>query len=242
MQYKTARDLITIAYRRAGIIAYAEIPDANETQMALHTLNGLINSLRQEALYPNSVNSYDFVTTTSNNYTIGIPIVGFPDPDIVVGQEIVEIREAMVNVGNVWTRMNVISVDQIASIDHLATGAIIPQSLALNRTRDPYDRITFLNPPVGGYAVRLWVNGSCPNYDLDTEINIPAGYFETLEYGLAMRLLVDMGRDATNMASIFNSNIARIKSVNLKTKQVPMQGFGGQYNIGTSSMVYPSRY
>jgi len=238
----TARELIIFAYRQSGILGDSETPNANSTEMGLHNLNILIETLAMDFLYPPSVKNVSFVIDSGEiTKSIGKPIIGHPLPDISISSEIIELREAQILIGNVWNNLPVISYDEISSTSRLNQAGVIPQAIALNRPSDPYQELSLLSPSAGSWTIRITINGNCDTYELDDEMSIPSGYRVLLEYGLATRLLIGSGMDSSSMASLYNSILGRVKRINIRPKKLKLGTIQGQFNIGTSSYVYPTR-
>lgn len=239
----TCRELIIDAYQISGVRGTEEDPTDNDTKFALRILNtDVIDQLRLDELWPSYVKEYTFVTRSSvAEYTIGVPTVGHPDPDIIVQQELVRIENAQVQIGNVWTPLR-----QISNTDYyrqtIAQGSyIIPQQFMYNRTKDPYDRFILSVGAPGAYPIRISCGGIVLNYNLDDIIDLPSGYYSALKYALAELLCVGAGLEDTEakMRAKYSACLDRLKEVNAEPPpKLRLQGAGGLWSIGVDRVLY----
>ena len=247
MPQPTARMLIVDAYRTSGLRGRLSEPSATETAIGLSLLNlDILDLVRNNRLFNTYVKAYEIVTVSGQaDYTIGeqepVTIINPTPPivDIDTNQDIVRILNGQVQIGTSWTTM-----EQISAADEFRTSStegneIIPATFVFNRTRDPYDTISFIQAPVGGYKVRFSVNGGVVNYALDDEIALPNGYYAYLKYAMAELLCLGAGLDETEvkMARKASQCLARLEAVN--AEQAPLLSTGGSYaqwNIGTGTI------
>ena len=247
MAQPTARMLIVDAYRVSGLRGRTSEPSATETAIGLSILNyDIIDMIRNDRLFNTFVKSYSVTLESGkNDYTIGeqeaTTIVNPTPPivDISTNQDIVRILNGQVKIGSTWSNM-----EQLASADQYrfssTEGAeVIPGSFVFNRTRDPYDTISFIQPPQGGYEVRFSVNGGVVNYGLDDEIAMPGGYYSYFKYAMAELLCLGAGLDETEMKMRRKANecLDRLESVNIELAPLLKTYGGGRYDIATDRII-----
>lgn len=242
----TCRELIIDAYQISGVRGTNEPITADDTAFALRVLNtDVIDQLRIDSSYPAYVKTYEFQTINGQaEYTIGVPQLGYPDPDIIVSQQIVQIEWAQAQIGNVWTPMR-----QLSNSDYyrqtLPQGTNIPPSqFAYNKVSDPYDRFLLSLGASGVYNIRLACNGIVNNYLLDDVINLPSGYYATMKYALAHIIAEGNGLTETSdrMSKKYAECLHRITLVNTTpAPKLKFDNVGGQYSIGVDRILVPSQ-
>ncbi len=242
----TCRELITDAYQMSGVRGTNEPITADDAAFALRVLNtDVIDQLRIDSAYPAYVKTYVFQTTSGKaEYTIGVPQAGYPDPDIIVSQQIVEIEWAQAQIGNVWTPMR-----QLSNSDYyrqtLPEGTNIPPAqFAYNKVSDPYDRFMLSLGASGTYNIRLACNGVVLNYQLDDVVNLPSGYYATLKYALAQVIAEGNGltETADRMGRKYAECLHRITLVNTTpAPKLKTDGALGQWSISVDRILVPSQ-
>ena len=169
MEIPKASDLIIDAFQTSGVRGIGQAVTAEDTNIGLRFLNlHLIPQLRLQRLWSPSVTEYNFTTTNNtSSYSIGLanPIITEPQPDIVVNQEIIQILQSQVNVGNVWVPLSQMSPEDFYRMTLNDSITNIPSQFMYNRTRNPFDELVFTNPNLAGYNVRLAVNGEVKAYE-----------------------------------------------------------------------------
>jgi len=219
MEIPKASDLIIDAFQTSGVRGIGQAVTAEDTAIGQRFLNlHLIPQLRLQRLWSPSIAEYNFTTTNNtSSYSIGLanPIIAEPQPDIVVNQEIIQILQSQVNVGNVWVPLSQMSPEDFyrSTLNDSITN--IPSQFMYNRTRNPFDELVFTNPNLAGYNVRLAVNGEVKAYELDDKVNLPSGMYAGLLYGLAELIAEYYGltEKARSLNSKFSSALMRIKEV-----------------------------
>lgn len=246
MANPTARRLIVDAYRASGLRSRTSEPSAVETATGLSMLNlDILDLIRNNRSFTTHIKAYTVTTVSGQvDYTIGEadPIPTNPQPDIVVNQDLVRIENMQVKVGSSWT-----PIEQMTPSDYYRTNvveetSVVPSVFVFNRTRDPFDTISFTQGTLGGYELRIAVNGGIVNYELDDEIALPNGYYSYLKYAMAELLCLEAGLDETQMKMERKANqcLDRLEAVN--AEMPPLLKTGGncaQWNIGTDTIVNP---
>jgi len=239
MANQTARDLIKLAYTVSGVYNSVDSIPQEDSELALNELNGLIDTLRNDELYIPSESVFTFNTEANKlSYTIGIPS-GLTPPDWSINQEIVRLDSMRVLIGNTWSVLSELSNSDYYRASQNIMAQTIPTTFSYNKTRNPYDVISFLNPPSSQWQVQIATQGIVPNYTLDDEISLPSGYFGVLEYGLATLLADIAGLDSSRVASTYGSRLSRLKRTN--SQEVPKlkrSSGGGIYSVGSDSVLY----
>jgi hypothetical protein len=219
MEIPKASDLIIDAFQTSGVRGIGQAVTAEDTDIGLRFLNlHLIPQLRLQRLWSPSVTEYNFTTTNNtSSYSIGLanPIITEPQPDIVVNQEIIQILQSQVNVGNVWVPLSQMSPEDFYRMTLNDSITNIPSQFMYNRTRNPFDELVFTNPNLAGYNVRIAVNGEVKAYELDDDVNLPSGMYAGLLYGLSELIAEYYGltEKARSLNSKFSSALMRIKEV-----------------------------
>lgn len=219
MEIPKASDLIIDAFQTSGVRGIGQAVTAEDTAIGQRFLNlHLIPQLRLQRLWSPSIAEYNFTTTNNtSSYSIGLanPIIAEPQPDIVVNQEIIQILQSQVNVGNVWVPLSQMSPEDFyrSTLNDSITN--IPSQFMYNRTRNPFDELVFTNPNLAGYNVRIAVNGEVKAYELDDDVNLPSGMYAGLLYGLSELIAEYYGltEKARSLNSKFSSALMRIKEV-----------------------------
>lgn len=234
----TCRDLIIQAYRVSGIYSDGNVP-GDDVDLALMEFNGLIGSWRQQPFWPKADVIYEFGTTSGKTeYTIGVPNGVDPDPDWVVAQEIIDINSAQVLLGNVWSPIREIGPDTYFKQSRVIMGTV-PTGFCYRRTWDPYNKFLLLNPSGGAWTLRLSTIGAMAEYQLDDEINLPSGYFGTMQYGLATQLCRINNVDPTFMQKTYDERVSVLKAMNRELPPLLKANMGTAiYNIGSDSVLY----
>ena len=244
----TARMLIVDAYRTAGLRGRLSEPNATETAIGLSLLNNdIVDMVRNNRLFNTYVKSYETTTVAGqSDYTIGeqqVSTIANPTPptvDIATNQDIVRILNGQIKIGSSWVPIEQVRGSDEFRISSNEDSQIIPQSFVFNRTRDPYDTISFIQPPSGGYKVRFSVNGGVVNYSLDDEIAMPGGYYSYFKYAMSELLCLSAGLEETEikMARKASQCLDRLEMVNLESAPLlNTGGAGGLWSIGSDNIV-----
>lgn len=202
----TARDLIKSAYIDTNIRSSIDQITDEDISFGLQKLNLLIDQLRLEKFWPAGKNFQQFATQGGKwDYTISNTINGPIAPDFLLEHQLVRIDSVQVLVGTVWQSIKQIPLDEFFRASQNIGAQTLPQAYSLNRTSNPYDHFYLMVPSAGVWQIRIAYNGTVDNYDLDTEINLPSGYYGVLEYGTAM-LIADSRRfDSTKVSELYLS-------------------------------------
>jgi hypothetical protein len=187
---KTALDLITGAMRKTGQYAPGEAITAADLNDALDVLNALFDSMSNDDLATFNTNE-NIVTLTPGqiSYTVG----DGGDIDI---QRPLKIHSA-------YSRITTSSstVDFWCEIKDEVSYAQIglknqpgpwPKWLFYN-TSFPLGRIYFWPVPTEGVEFHFWTDMLLQSVTLTTQLNLPQGYYNYLQFALAEALCVDYG-------------------------------------------------
>lgn len=240
----TARSLIIQAFKTSGIRAVNDNPDDNDTNAGLWELNQLLAQLKTEDFWTAGEKPYVFQTSGGKiQYSIGVPYETTPGtfvtPDWPIDQNAVSIHHMRVKIGGVWTPMREISeYDYYRTTTNTAMN-IVPTQFAFHRLADPTPYILLSAGAAGVWDIQVVTNMVQPYYELDDVINLPPEYIGLIQYGLAMMLCIVYQFDESKMASVYQSRLARLQSVNMPTAPLLKLDHGvGIYNIGSDSVLY----
>jgi hypothetical protein len=237
----TARELITMAFKVSGIRSPEENPSDEDVNLGLFELNGLVDQLRMDELWPSSSKVYTWSTTSGKKeYTIGVPVSIDPllQPDIAIDIEIPRIDHMQVYMGNVWVPLKELSTFDYYGATQNDKAQTVPTTFAYNHTKDPYAKILLLTPSNAIWQMRIACTGYVPNYQLDDDINLPSGYAGCMQYGLAAILCSAYAVDDTKVAGIYLSRLTRIKKMNSEEPpQLKLGGGNRRYDIYSDTII-----
>lgn len=177
----TARDIITKAMQKIGVLVKSEPPSADEADDALDSLNQLIQSWANDSALIVS-RAWETFTLTGGvgTYTMGTGgTFNTTRPLNIIG--------AYVRIGTVDQGVDVISDEAFNSISFKSlTG--VPQFLNYDNAF-PTDNVRIYPVPSTSYPLFILSEKPLAQFTtLDTVVNLPAGWERALVYNLAMEL------------------------------------------------------
>lgn len=217
----TARDHITRALRLIGAVASGETPAAGEMADGLTALNGMFGSWANERLLINAIVREEFTLTAGTaQYTLGtggtlntarpskIERAGL---EIVTGSQTSEIP------------LEIITSDKYASIAIKDLQSTLPQMVYPDGAY-PLQTLSFYPVPstANTFVMYSWKPLAAIT-DAATDISVPPGYDDAIDYNLAVRLAPEFGKpvsqEVLNLAVVTKAHIKRLnfKPVLLKS-------------------------
>jgi len=232
MAITTARDLCTSSLITAGIIGATEAPESSEIADALNQLNGLIDSLNIDKLWPYTYTEFSgSLTSAVDVYSVG-PSGGWVTP-----------RPVEITALSVIDSNREIPLKEYSNRDWANAGKnedvdgrprffrYLPNQL--NGSIEVYPT------PNQNYPIKLTYQYSLLEYGLNDNLDLPAGYKGYLEYGLATILGVRYGVNVDRISMIAEKRLKAIRTNNTETATMSLGnlpiGRSSQYNVRTDS-------
>lgn len=206
----TIQTKINRALRLLGVIASGESPTTSESSDALETLNGMLDSWRNDKLI---VYAYQDILITLINgtatYTIG-PSGG------TVATSPVSIESAFVRQSNIDYPLTQITDAYYQAKKDKTVTSDIPSEILFNHT-DPNATVTLYPTPTTANILHLRVWTPLASVALTDTFTFPPGYDDAVTYNLAVRLspeypAVPLSQAVVDLARSSLANIKRINS------------------------------
>lgn len=182
----TARTLIKKAMQKVGILVKSEVPDDDEANDALDSLNALIASW----------SNYSYNITTRVRETFSLPTT--TNITIGTGQTFnttrpIQIVDAYCSQGTIDYPMEIVNAEQYDSISFKSIQGR-PQYLSYDNGY-PTGNINVYPVSSGGYTLTILSEKAITGFaTLDTELNLPEGWERALVYNLALELAPEYGQ------------------------------------------------
>lgn len=189
----TVLDMVCMALRLINVLAASEQPTNTEGNMALITLNMMIDSwgIQNLLIFAKTVETFQF-KVLQQSYQMG---PGAPDFNTIRPQKI---ENALYQQSNGTTTfnltINIINQDEWAAITVPTTQSPIPTHLWVQYT-NPYATLNFW--PVPNAVQNLILHSWKPLSQfatLQTVIAVPPGYLKAIVYNLALELAPQYGK------------------------------------------------
>lgn len=227
----TALDSIKRAMRLLGVLSQGETPSAQESQDGLEALNAMLDSFAndKQVIYAPTLDTIAWAPATPS-YTLG------PTGTVVSVRPVTLLTSCYFDWGGVSYPLVPISVDEYNQISLKSLNTSIPQYIWCNPTF-PDSTITLYPTPSDAVSVKVWSNKILQSIPaLTTDIALPPGYRDFIDYNLAERLApeyeVQVPAAVAKQAVLTRKAIARTNFVSLKmtypASSTPMHS---QFNI-----------
>jgi len=230
---KTARQLIIDSLRTSGAISAIEVPTNEEINHGLNELNGLLEQLDLDSLFPFTSTRTTFTSSSGDGeYTIGTGgDVSAERPNRITSVAILK--------GDTYEPIKELTIDEFYSKCRSSSYTGGTGYFAYEST---YPLGTLhLYPAPEGETIELRYQYKNAEYDLDTEVSLPAGYYGTLQYQLAEILCMHYGLNPAIVSREASKRLARIKrlnSSNVKKSRNDYHTGRGKYNALTDTWGY----
>jgi hypothetical protein len=200
----TARQIITRAMQRNGILTKQEQPSADEASDALDTLNELLSSWTNEGALVHSLTSESFTLSGGvGTYTIGTGLTLNTVSPLLI-------KEAHIRIDSIDYPLTIIGDDDYNRIP-LKTVTGITSSLNYNNGF-PSGNIRLFPVPAGAYTLYLLSEKPLTDLTLDTVLSLPAGWKRAVIANLAMEIAPDYGIPVTQeLLMIAKDSLASIR-------------------------------
>ena len=227
----TALDSIKRSMRLLGVLSQGETPSAQESADGLESLNAMLDSFAndKQVIYAPTLDTIAWAPSTPS-YTLG------PTGTVVTVRPITLLQSCYFDWGDVSYPLRSITVDEYNEISLKTLNTTIPQYIWINPTF-PDATVTLWPTPSTAVSVKLWSNKvlqSIPT--LTTELALPPGYKDFIDYNLAERLAPEFEAQVpmavAKQAMLTRKTLARTNFVSQKM-MYPVGSLPGhgQFNI-----------
>lgn len=217
----TARNIITKALQKNGVLTKGETPSGDEASDALDALNALISSWTNDSLliYGRLSESFPLVGGQAA-YTIGT------GGDFNTARP-TQILSAFTRIGNIDYDIDIISDIEYDGITQKNIQSSIPEVMFYNGN-SPLGTITIYPVPTGG-TLHIRTEKELTEFTtLDTDIEFPPGWERALIYNLAVELAPEYGQPVTEaIYTIAMDALNKIKTAVARNKTMNMFGYSG---------------
>ena len=200
----TTRELITAALRKLNVVASNETPTDEDVEVALDTLNSLIDSRSDVLRNVHQIVPLSFLLTAGKfEYAVGptgdwvterpmrIEKVRFIMNPTVVGGQIVDTE------GTIYLNVDMVNQYEFSEITLRGVTNAIPQKV-LDQGGMPNRELQFWPVPSSStQGIELWCWEPLANLTLDQQLNLPPGYERYLTYSLALECADIFGKEET---------------------------------------------
>lgn len=227
----TARQIITRAMQKIGVLIKSEPPSADEADDALASLNALISSWSNDSLMIFARSLESFPLTGAESYTIG------------VGGDFNTVRPT--NIVDAYVRQGTTDLP-LAIIDDETFAGIITKNVsglpyALNYSNSyPLGVIKTYPLGLGGYTLFLLTEKPATGFaTLDTVLNLPDGWERALIYNLAIELAPEYAQKpdavilkiAAESLGAIKTKVAQVRGMDAYPSNIGVQNvYTGWYN------------
>ena len=210
----TAREIITKAMQRAGILTKNETPSADEADDALDTLNDMLSSWSNESLLI-YVRAWEDFTLSGGvgEYTIGSGATFDTSRPIFI-------VEAHVRQGTSDFAMTVIDDTQYNQMIVEKSVSGLPYWINYDNGF-PTGKIRLWPVPSAAYTLFITSEKELAQFSLDDTVSLPPGWKKALIYNLALELAPDYGQEVDPFVlKQANEAKANIKLAIMKTRMI----------------------
>jgi len=222
----TARTLIKKAMQKVGILVKSEVPDDDEANDALDSLNALIASW----------SNYSYNITTRVRETFSLPTT--TNITIGAGQTFnttrpIQIVDAYCSQGTIDYPMEIVNAEQYDSISFKSIQGR-PQYLSYDNGY-PTGNINVYPVSSGGYTLTILSEKAITGFaTLDTELNLPQGWERALVYNLALELAPEYGQQPDgSVVKIAADSLGAIRLAVVRSRPV-----NSDLNLRVSGNIY----
>lgn len=225
----TVRELINGAARLVGIIQQNEALTGDNLNVALYSLNHMIDSWSNNRLMIYNINEYVFPLTGATSYTLG------PGGDWNVERPM-KIQTAYARLQpsspqQLDIAMQPLTIEQYAGIAVKNTSSTFPFAY-YDDCQYPLRTITLFPVPSGPADIVLYLREPLADLtNIDADVMYPPGYERAFRFNLAVELAPEFGKQCPpELIARANNSILEIERLN----SVPMylRGDGGMSRSG----------
>lgn len=205
----TALDIITRAYKIAGILGKNETPDSGMAADGMTSLNDMLDSWNTDRTFIYTISTTSITVTGAQSYTIGIG--GDFNTDRPEKLENVYVR-----INNIDYPLKQINIDDWDSIAYKASGSF-PQYFRYEPNYPLGVIYIYGAPTTGSIYIDIWSQLTQFSSISDNH-TFPNGYRRALNYGLAKEIAPENGISLTPEAAA----IAVESQANIRARNLPL--------------------
>jgi hypothetical protein len=218
----SARTIIKKAMQKVGVLVKSEVPDDDEANDALDSLNALIDSWSNNSANITSRVRETFTLSNNVSYTIG------------TGQTFntarpMQLIEAFTTSGSIDYPMSIVNQEEYDLIALKDVGGR-PTVITYN-SGYPYGTITMFPKPDASYTLTILSEKAITGFaTLDTTLNLPNGWERALVYNLALEIAPEYGQQPDgSIVKIASESLGAIKLAVIRSRPVNAY-FSGNYS------------
>lgn len=227
----TARQIITRAMQKIGVLVKSEPPSADEADDALASLNALISSWSNDSLNIYARTLESFPLTGASSYTIG------------TGGDFNTVRPTAII--NAYVRQGTTDL-QVSVVDDTMFAGIMTKSVSglpyvLNYSNSyPLGVIKMYPVGLSDYTLFLLSEKAVSGFaTLDTQLNLPDGWERALIYNLAIELAPEYAQQpdasvvkiAAESLGAIRTKVAQVRGMDAYPRSVGVENvYTGWYN------------
>lgn len=231
----TARQLVEDAFESAGIFKPTQTIAAQDAAFGIKVLNRIVRQWQNDQYFPYGQSKHNFViNTTTNVYTIGGAGANWN-----IGADAVRITAMRYLAYSAWVPVRQVSYEDLHSTTQVVQGSDVPWVFAFNRGM-PYGTIEFFAAPPSDYSVEILVDTIVPDYDLDSVVSLPTGYYGLLVAEVGARMGPTYGVDIGHLRAEADAMLNSIKIVNAAPPLMKVPSGEGTYDIYSDTIVQRS--
>jgi hypothetical protein len=205
----TVRDMLTRSLRLIGVLASGEVASGSMITDALSSLNGMIDSMKNNGflVYENQIVDLSLVSS-QQSYTIGLTgDFNVPRPD--------NINKASYLLNDIEYPIEIVNEAKWADISYKALTTDIPSKLYYNPSY-PLGTIQLWPAPMVNGTLRIYVPKAIDKFASPNDtVSLPPGYEDLFVYGGADRIAPEYGTELTpRQMQIFTETKAAISRQN----------------------------
>lgn len=226
------KNILIDAYKIASLVSEYDVPDANQTQIAINELNDIIYNLNLDNYLPFTRNTVEFNANGSNTMTIGSSGCDITAETPVIVQKIFH------NVSNNYNELKRVAYEDIFAFRKPQNSVGDPHVFSYDRTW-PNGRLSFDYTPRIGTSFIIIYNKQLPEVTINSILDIPNEYGDLFKNMLATTLMRRHKVDPNAIIMIeefVNSTLNKIKNRNSIDKIIT---WGSSYRNGYSNFLNP---
>jgi hypothetical protein len=227
----TARDIITKAFQKNGVLTKHEALSGDEAADGLFSLNAMVGSWANESLIINTRMIESFALTSGQaTYTMG------SGGDFNTVRPI-KILSAYIRQGNTDYPLEILPLEVYDRVQNKDTSTI-PQALAIEPSY-PLMRLSFYGEPYAGLTAFIRSEKPLTEFaTLDTVIELPSGWERALIYNLAVETVSEYGQQVDQVTYDIASQSKGAIKMSI-ARSIPLDTYLKQVDV---DIRYPGRF
>jgi hypothetical protein len=225
----TIRELINGAGRLIGIIQQNEAMEGDNLNVALYSLNHMIESWSNNRLMTFSLREMEFPLTGQESYTLGPGGDWNTERPMKIQHAYARLQPSSPQQLDI--AMQPLTVDQYAGIAVKHTPSTFPFAY-YDDCNYPLRTITLFPIPTGPANIVLWLREPLADLtNIDADVNYPPGYERAFRFNLAVELAAEFGKSCAPEV-IAKAEAAILQIERLNSVPMYMKGDGGMSRSG----------